>query len=62
MEKLPFCFDTAVTGVWWHLEVPSRPQPRGLQQTNLLPQEHFGLNTETGWGKGRFMPIQVVGN
>lgn len=52
MEKLPFYFDTAITGVWWHLEVLPNPQPRGLQQINLLPEEHFRLNTKAGWGKG----------
>lgn len=40
-EKLPFYFDTAIAGVWWHMEVLPRPQPRGLQQTNLLPQRTF---------------------
>lgn len=56
MEKLSFCFDTAITGVWWLLEVLPRPQPRGLEQTNLLPKGTFFVWTP-GWGKGRHMPI-----
>lgn len=51
MEKFPFYFDTAITGVRWHLELLPRPWPRGLQQTKLLRQECFRLNTSIGWGK-----------
>lgn len=58
----PFLFYKAVTGLCWHMEVMPRTQLRGLQPTNLLSQEYYGLNTKIGWGKGRNMPIYLVGN
>lgn len=60
--RISFLFWQSCDRVMLAHEVMPRTQPRGLQLTNLLSQEYYGLNTKIGWGKGRHIPFYLGGN